>query len=145
MITDPLTLGITGNVNTFALTEQGPGARTVRPTTSSSEIGVVYTYEGMTLTISHETNKSKTRRRSLLRLDYSACINTALMSPSLVTPPFAYLVVDRPIDDLQGDTPLAAKKLLSRILGFLTANATAAPDHTFAAVPHVIELLRGEP
>jgi hypothetical protein len=145
MITDPLTLGVAGNVNTFALTEQGPGARTVRPTTSAAETLASYIYDGMTLTISHETNRGKTRRRSLVRLDFSGTTSISLQTPGPVAPPFAYLVVDRPIDDLNGDTATAAKKLLSRILGFLTANATAAPDHTFAAAPHVGEWLRGEP
>jgi hypothetical protein len=144
MITDPLTLGITGHVNVFALQVHGPGAKTIRPTTSTALIGTSFTYEGMTLSISHETNKAKTRRRSLVRLDFEACFNTVL-GTSPVAPPSAYLVVDRPIAELGGDTTLAAKELLSRILGFLTANATSAPDHTFAAVPHVGELLRGEP
>lgn len=145
MITDPLTLGITGHQNTFSITETGPGAKSIRPTTDSALAGASYSFEGMTLTISHEKNKSNTRRRSLVRLDFKSCINNALMSPSTVPPPFAYIVVDRPIDELNGDTVLAAKELLSRILGFLTANATAAPSHSFSGVPHVEEWLRGEP
>jgi len=145
MITDPLTLGITAHQNVFAVTETGPGAKTIRPTTSAALSGAVYTYEGMTLTISHEVNKGKTRRRSVVRLDFAGSFNNSLNEPGKVQPPSAYLVVDRPLDDLNGDTTYAAKELLSRIVGFLTANATSAPDHTFAAVPHVVEFLRGEP
>lgn len=145
MITDPLTLGIAGHTDTFTVTETGPGARTIRPTTSAPVAGAIYNFEGMTLTISHETNKKKARRRSVIRLDYASAINVTLMTPSAVPPPFAYVVVDRPVDDLNGDITLAAKELLSRIVGFLTGNAVAAPDHTFATVPHVGELLRGEP
>lgn len=129
----------------FALTETGPGAKTIRPTTSDPLTGTSYTFEGMTLTISHEVNKAKTRRRSLVRLNFSGGLNTTVFTPLPVAPPYVQLIVDRPIDELNGDTVIAAKELLSRILGFLTANATGAPDHTFAAAPHVGEWLRGEP
>lgn len=145
MITDPITLGVTGHTNTFALTETGPGARTIRPTTSGSLNGSYMVFDGMTLTISHELNKKKDRRRSLVKLNFASALGLATYSPALVQPPFVQLVIDRPVDDVGGDIAFAAKELLSRLLGFLTANATGAPDHSFAAVPHIAELLRGEP
>lgn len=145
MITDPLSLGVTGHTNTFDITETGPGAKTIRPAHGQSITGSGFVFDGLTLTISHEVNKNKTRRRSLLRLDLKSAVNITLSTVSPVAPPYAYVVVDRPMDELGGDTMLAAKELLSRIVGFLTNNATAAPDHTFAAVPHVSEFLQGEP
>lgn len=145
MITDPLTLGVSGHTNTFDVTEVGPGSKTIRLASGATIGGETFVFERLSLTISHEMNKNKTRRRSLLRLDIGGARNVTLGSLSPVTPPFAYVVVDRPVDELAGDTVLAAKELLSRIVGFLTANATGAPDHTFAAVPHVSEFLAGEP
>lgn len=145
MITDPLTLGVTGHVNTFDAIEVGPGSKTIRLATGANLSGATYVFDGLTLTISHETNRNKTRRRSLLRLDLKTATNYALGLISPVAPPFAYIVVDRPTDELNGDTVFAAKELLSRIVGFLTANATGAPDHTFVAAPHVSEFLYGEP
>jgi hypothetical protein len=144
MIADPLTLGITAHLDTFDLLTFGNGAKTNRLSSTTPTTGTTHVLTSKKLTISHETVKS--RRRSLFRLDYEAPFtNATLGTASLIAPPSAYLVVDQPLDTIGGDRDLAVYELLSRIIGFLTNNATGAPDHTLAAQTKVIEWLRGEP
>lgn len=146
MITDPLTLGVTGHVNVFDIITYGPGAKTTR-LSDPSAIGVgAYTFYGLTLTMSHDINKKTGRQRSLFRLDASSpAVNNSLATDSPVAPPSVYLVVDKPVTGLGPDVDTMVKEMLSRILGFLSQNATGAPDHTFATQTKVVEWLRGEP
>jgi hypothetical protein len=144
MITDPLTLGITSYLDAFDLITIGPGAKSIRLSSTTPSTLSAHLATPKILTISHET--TKTRRRSLFRLDYEGPFTVvATGNASLVQPPAAYLVTDQSLDGMQGDSNAAVLQLLSRILGFLSQNATGAPDHSFATQTKVVEWLRGEP
>jgi len=98
------------------------------------------------LIISHETIKKTDRTRSLFRLDFPEPATVdATAAATGVPSPSVSLVVDRTNLSYNGDTTTMVKELLARLLGFLSNNATAAPDFTFVAQTKVLEFLNGEP
>lgn len=144
MITDPLTLGVTGNEFTYNTRETGPGAKSLRKSTESYTSSV-FTFGTPALTISHETNKKGDRIRSLFRTEFGEVTNTTLGTKAQFGSPSVYLVVDKPSSGYDGVVDAAVKVLLARILGFLSENATAAPDFDFSSNETVNKFLAGEP
>lgn len=146
MITDPLTLGITNYVDVFDIIETGPGAKSSRTAQAATNTGTFIDQGRMSLTISHEIIKKSDRKRSLFRLSYpDPALNITLGSATGVPSPSVSLVIDRTNLSYSGETAAQVKHLLARLLGFLSNNATAAPDFTFTAQTKVLEFLNGEP
>jgi len=151
MLTDPLTLGISGNSTTFRMSENGPGARTIR--VSSLDVDVfgagLITALDETLTVSHSPAQSGKRIRSVFRIDvgYNSVGGISNGFTTDLGEAAAYLVVDTPGPKAPGGNyrELAAKFALSRILGFLSENATGAPDFDFSSNEELLRFLGGEP
>jgi hypothetical protein len=150
MLTDPLTLGVGGGyVSTFTLSEMGPGARTVRLAAADAGDGTI-TVLNQKLTISHSPVSGRLPRlRSLFRLDcnYNSDAGIAIAGVTDVGELSAYLVIDSPAQTAPGGNyrENAAKLMLARLLGFLSENATGAPDFDFSSNEEVLKFLQGQP
>jgi hypothetical protein len=150
MFSDPVTLGTSGFDTVFNRVEQGPGARNKYTQQTDAIIGpesevVVQQQE---LVISHAPGTAKGRDRSLFRLDLTA-ISAASLANGLSDVSFdgsCYLVVDLPGVKSQGGAyrEIVAKHLLARMLGFLSDNATGAPDFDFSSNELVLKFLSKE-
>jgi hypothetical protein len=152
MIPDPVTLGIAGTgLNTvFNTVENGPGARTKRAYETDVNIeSDLITVQQQYLTISHSPATAKGRDRSLFRLDAdyigAAALANGLSDQSASGA--AYIVLDLPGVRNPGGAyrEQMAKFLLSRLLGFLSENATGAPDFDFSSNENVLKWIAKEP
>lgn len=148
MIADPVTLGISGNLTVFNLSELGPGARTTR-LQSTDEVFNQTTLKDMKLTISHGVSGTKGRVRSLFRVDVHHNGTTA-ESAGIVQDAgdsAAYIVLDTPEAQAPGGSQRGdvALWLFARLLGFLSENATAAPDFDFSSNENVLKFVAREP
>lgn len=148
MIPDPVTLGIAGNLTIFNLSELGPGARTTRLQSADELVGLT-TIKDMKLTVSHGAAGSKGRVRSLFRIDCNHN-STAAEGLGVVADSgssAAYIVLDTPEATSPGGSQRgdAALWLFARLLGFLSENATAAPDFDFSSNENVLRFVAREP
>jgi hypothetical protein len=147
MIPDPLTLGITGNINVYSTRQNGPGASTVRGTSLDTDFDTI-TLQEQELKIAHETVAKTGRRRSVFRLE-ARYVNTVQLTAGTgqAGTAVAQVTLDLPgVDSPSGaDRQVAALALLSRLLGFLSENATIAPDFDFSSNENVLRFVDGEP
>lgn len=148
MITDPVTLGISGNQTVFNQSEFGPGARTKRVQVTD-EIAGDTTVQNMHLTIAHGGAAAKNRDRSLFRLDCNHNLTASIQNGFTddAGESSAYIVLDTPAATAAGGSQRSdvAKWLLARLLGFLSENATAAPDFDFSSNENVLKFIGREP
>jgi len=148
MITDPVTLGISGNQTVFNMSELGPGARTTRVQATDETAGAV-TIQEAKLTISHSQASNKGRTRSLFRLDCNHNLSAAISNGFAgdAGESAAYLVLDTPEAKAPGGSQRGdvALWLLARLLGFLSENATGAPDFDFSSNENVLKFVAKEP
>lgn len=148
MIPDPITLGVSGNVTVYNLSDLGPGSRTKRVQTTDEDLYNV-TFQEQALVISHEEVPKTARRRSMFRIDVQFVNTNALAAGTAVGSGTgaAYLVLDLPSSKGlgSGDRDSVAKYVLARILGFLSENATGAPDFDFSSNENVLRFIGGEP
>jgi hypothetical protein len=150
MFSDPVTLGISGFDTVFNRVEQGPGARNKYTQQADVVIGGTseVTVQQQELVISHAPGTAKGRSRSLFRLDLTG-VSTASLANGLENASFdgsCYLVLDLPDVKSVGGAfrEIVAKHLLARMLGFLSENATGAPDFDFSSNELVLKFLSKE-
>jgi hypothetical protein len=103
----------------------------------------------MKLTISHSQTSTKGRVRSLFRLDCHHNLTAAISNgfSSDAGESAAYMVLDTPEAKAPGGSQRGdvAAWLLARLLGFLSENATAAPDFDFSSNENVLKWIAREP